>query len=149
MQSGNKTSPRSRNCPQALPRRLQTTEDMCVFWRTPSNHACRGHGLTSLLFHRVGTDCLSLLLELRGHFVKTLPEEESKPHSSRSSLSPGLWIDWFVKLYPLNLLTNHNCNFGVMCVCSGPNFIALLHDIQIFVLTVAEKFAKVQAHFTG
>ena len=33
--------------------------------------------------------------------------------------------------------------------CSGPNFIALLNGKHIFVLTVAEKIAKVQAYFTG
>ena len=30
-----------------------------------------------------------------------------------------------------------------------PNFIALLNGKQIFVLTVAEKIAKVQVYFTG
>ena len=32
--------------------------------------------------------------------------------------------------------------------CPGPNFIALLNGKQGFVLTVAEKFATVQAYFT-
>ena len=35
-----------------------------------------------------------------------------------------------------------------LVVTAGPNF-ELLNDKQIVVLTVADKFAKVQAYFTG